>query len=59
MTAAEVYPKALWTELEEKAPNYARWAAAVAAHPSITSIYDEKVIIEGAKTRIAKARASA
>ncbi|KAK4040362.1 thioredoxin-like protein [Parachaetomium inaequale] len=59
LTAAEVYPKAIWTAIEEKAPNYVRWSAAVVAHPSVTSIYDEERVVEGTKARIAKIRASA
>ncbi|KAL2269350.1 hypothetical protein VTJ83DRAFT_1534 [Remersonia thermophila] len=54
LTAAEVYPKKLWTAIEQQAPNFTRWAEAVAKHPSVTSIYDEPAIIEGTKKRIAK-----
>jgi glutathione S-transferase len=58
LTTAEVYTKALWTAIQEKAPNFAKWVEAVSVHPSVTSIYDEKVIIEGTRARIAKARAN-
>jgi glutathione S-transferase len=53
-----VYPKALWTSIQEKAPNFAKWVEAVSVHPSVTSIYDAKAIIEGTRARIAKARAN-
>lgn len=56
---AGVYPTALWTAVEEQAPNFARWAEAVTAHPSVTSIFDEKAQTEAARTRIAKLRAAA
>ncbi|KAK4238405.1 thioredoxin-like protein [Achaetomium macrosporum] len=59
LTKADVLPKRLWTAIEEKAPNFVKWAEAVTAHPSVTSIYDEKANIEGTKARIAKLRASA
>ena len=54
-----MYPKSLWTALEAQAPNYIKWAKAVSAHPSVTSIYDEKAIVEGTKARIAKLKAAA
>lgn len=47
-------PKRLWTAIEQKAPNFVKWADAVSKHPSVTSIYDEQNIIEGTKKRIAK-----
>ncbi|KAH8883146.1 thioredoxin-like protein [Thozetella sp. PMI_491] len=56
---AEVYPSGLKQAVEERAPNFSKWAAAVSKHPSITSIYDEEKIIAGTKARIAKARAAA
>jgi glutathione S-transferase len=46
-------------DVEEQAPNFYRWAEAVAVHPSVTRIFDEDVAISGAKRRIAKARATA
>ncbi|KAK4150280.1 thioredoxin-like protein [Chaetomidium leptoderma] len=59
LTRAEVYPKSLWAAIEEKAPNFVKWSEAVSAHPSVTSIYDEKTILEVTKARIAKLSASA
>jgi len=58
LTAADVYPKLIWTAIEEKAPNFLKWAEAVVVHPSVTSIWDEKKLVEGAKARIAKLRAN-
>ncbi|KAH6855362.1 thioredoxin-like protein [Chaetomium sp. MPI-CAGE-AT-0009] len=52
LTAADIYPESLWTAIEEKAPSFVKWAHAVAAHPSVTSIFDEKKIVEGTRARI-------
>jgi glutathione S-transferase len=52
LSTAEVYPKSLWTQIEAKAPNFLKWATAVAAHPSVTSIFEEKKIVEGTKAKI-------
>ncbi len=59
LAAAGIYPAALWTAIEEKAPNFRKWLDAVSVHPSVTYIYDEQAIIEGTKARIAKLKASA
>ena len=59
LTKAEIYPKALWAGIEEKAPNFVKWVEAVSVHPSVTSIYDEEAIIAGTKARIAKLKAAA
>lgn len=40
-----VYPKSLNAQIQEKAPNFHKWATAVSSHPSITSIFDEPVIV--------------
>ena len=45
--------------LEEKAPNFWKWAQKVAAHPSVTKIFDEEKIIAGTRERIARAQAAA
>jgi glutathione S-transferase len=55
---AGVYPSKLGSSLSERAPNFWKWAEAVAAHPSVTSIFDEQKIIASTKARIAKAKAS-
>jgi glutathione S-transferase len=54
-----VYPKQLWESVKKQAPNVAKWAEAVSAHPSVTGIYDEEAVIEGTKKRIAKIRGEA
>ncbi|KAK4445395.1 thioredoxin-like protein [Podospora aff. communis PSN243] len=59
LSKADVYPKQLWESVKKEAPNTARWVEAVAAHPSVTGIYDEQAVIEGTKKRIAKLRGEA
>ncbi|KAK0634040.1 thioredoxin-like protein [Immersiella caudata] len=59
LTKAGVYPTQLWDEVEKQAPNVAKWAKAVAAHPSVNGIYNEQAVIEGTKKRIAKIRGEA
>jgi glutathione S-transferase len=59
LTRAGLYPSQLATELEAKTPNFWKWAQKVAAHPSVTKIFDEEKIIAGTKARIAKAQAAA
>jgi len=58
LSKAGVYPSTLGSSIAERAPNFWKWAEAVATHPSVTSIYDEEKIIAGTRARIAKARAS-
>lgn len=45
-------------EFETKAPNFYKWAQAVAVHPSVTSIYEEDVIVKYFKARLEKSKAS-
>lgn len=40
-----VYPASLVKLSRERTPNFFRWATAVSNHPSITSIFDEEVIV--------------
>ncbi|CAN8098563.1 unnamed protein product [Discula destructiva] len=40
-----VYPEKLNTRIEERAPNCHKWMTAVSSHPSITSTFDEDVIV--------------
>jgi len=54
-----LYSPSLWKSIQEQAPNTAKWVQAVAAHPSVTAIFDEAKIIQGAKNRIARLRAQA
>jgi len=58
LSKAGIYPSKLSSSIAERAPNFWKWAEKVAAHPSVTSIYDEERIIASTKARIAKARAS-
>jgi hypothetical protein len=59
LTKAEVLPKTLWTTLEERAPNFIKWAEVVSVHPSVTSIYNEREIVESTKAKIAQLKANA
>jgi glutathione S-transferase len=58
LSKAGLYPSKLSSSIAERAPNFWKWAEAVAAHPSVTSIYNEEKVIASTKARIAKARAS-
>lgn len=49
----ELAPKAL-AEQFEALPNFAKWAKAVRARPSVTGIYDAKKILANTKVRLAK-----
>jgi glutathione S-transferase len=57
LTKAEVYPTQLWEAVRKDAPNVAKWAEAVAAHPSVRAIYNEEAVVEGTRKRIEKIRA--
>jgi glutathione S-transferase len=59
LTRAGLYSSQLATELEQKTPKFWAWAQKVAAHPSVTKIYDEERVIASTKARIAKAQAAA
>ncbi|KAM7217294.1 Thioredoxin-like fold [Rhypophila decipiens] len=59
LSKAGVYSKDLWPTIKDKAPNFGKWAEAVAAHPSVTEAFNEQDIVEGTKKRIEKLRASA
>jgi len=59
LSKAGLYPSNLSSSIAEKAPNFWKWAEAVAKHPSVTGIYDEEAIIASTKKRIAKAQAVA
>ncbi|KAK4224914.1 thioredoxin-like protein [Podospora fimiseda] len=54
---ANTYPASLWTAITERAPNFTKWAEAVVAHPSVTSIWDEAAVVEGIKAKIAQLKA--
>lgn len=53
-----IYPAFLAKELSTKAPNFSKWAAEVANHPSVTSIFDGDFAVKYTKKRIDNARAS-
>ena len=59
LSKAGVFPEGLPGTLQEKAPNFWKWAGEVAKHPSVTKIYDEEKIVEGTKARVEKMRAAA
>lgn len=53
-----VYPAALATLVPAQAPKFWAWALAVAAHPSVTGIYDEDVVAKSTQARLDKQRAA-
>lgn len=59
LSKAGVIPTIFAQGLSEKAPNFIKWAAAVANHPSIKTNYDEEGIVNLGRQRIAKIRAEA
>jgi glutathione S-transferase len=52
----EVISKTLAEKLN-KLPNFAKWAKAVRERKSVLTIYDEKAVVEGTKSRIERMRA--
>ena len=54
-----VYPTSLNTQIEQKAPSFYKWSSAVCKHASITSIFDEDVIVARSKAKRARMRAAA
>jgi glutathione S-transferase len=57
LSGRDVFPRRLGTCLAEQAPNFWKWAEAVAAHPSVRSIYCEEAVVSFMKERMATARA--
>lgn len=53
-----VFPSGLVESIKERAPNFSKWAEAVAAHPSVTKVFDETAVVEGTKAKIAQIRAA-
>ncbi|VUC30450.1 unnamed protein product [Clonostachys rosea] len=51
-----VIPSNLESQLKEKAPGFYAWAVAVAAHPSVTGIFNEKSVVDFYKGRLEKLR---
>ncbi|KAK3695656.1 thioredoxin-like protein [Podospora appendiculata] len=58
-TRAGFYPPSFTKALEERAPNFTKWADAVSKHPSVTGIFDEPVIVESTKARFDKIKVQA
>ncbi|RYP87418.1 hypothetical protein DL769_000514 [Monosporascus sp. CRB-8-3] len=54
-----VYPKSLNAQIEAKAPNFHKWATEVCKHPSITSIFDEDVIVARSRAKRSRMRTAA
>ena len=54
---AGLFAESLAKPLEQSTPYFYKWAQEVIKHPSVRSIYKEDSIVQGAKNRIAKARA--
>lgn len=54
-----VYPFRLNKQIQDKAPNFHRWAAAVSSHPSITAFIDEDVIVTRSIAKRSRMRAAA
>ncbi|CAK7245309.1 MAG: hypothetical protein STHCBS139747_006885 [Sporothrix thermara] len=59
MSKIGVYPSNIPALAAEKAPAFWAWAQAVAAHPSVTNIFDVEMITKSVKARLAKQRAAA
>ncbi|CAK7232512.1 hypothetical protein SEUCBS140593_008285 [Sporothrix eucalyptigena] len=58
LTKSGVYPSNIPTLAAEKTPAFWKWAQAVAAHPSVTGIFNEEAITATTKARLAKQRAA-
>lgn len=56
LTELSVWPSSFANSLAEQAPNYWKWANAVAKHSSVTAGFDKEEVVRVAKKRIAKAR---
>ncbi|RYP02176.1 hypothetical protein DL764_005927 [Monosporascus ibericus] len=54
-----VYPKSLNAQIEAKALNFHKWASEVCKHPSITSIFDEDVIVARSRAKRSRMRTAA
>ena len=51
--AGGVYSDGLGPSLQEQAPNFWKWAKAVAVHPSVTGLFEEAAWVEWTKAKIA------
>lgn len=50
----DVYPAGLIEAIQARAPTFWKWAEEVSKHPSVTGVYDVKVVTEGMKKRFPK-----
>lgn len=57
LEAGGIYSDSLAGELQEQTPNFWKWAKAVAAHPSVAGLLDEKWYLEFTQKKIKDARA--
>ena len=57
LTEEGVWPSSYVPSLQKQAPNFWKWATAVANHPSLVEGYGREDVIRLAKQRAAKARA--
>lgn len=46
-------------QIEEKAPNFHKWAIAVSNHPSITAVFDEQVHVARSRAKRERMRKAA
>ncbi|KAK1599364.1 glutathione S-transferase domain-containing protein [Colletotrichum navitas] len=51
-------PESVLSSLEQKAPNFYKWAQAVNNTPSVNGIYDEEKVVELTKQRLANMKAA-
>ncbi|KAK7941135.1 uncharacterized protein PG986_013522 [Apiospora aurea] len=54
-----VYPTSLNRQIEDKAPNFHKWAIAVSNHPSITAVFDEQVHVARSRAKRDRMRKAA
>ncbi|KAK8088081.1 glutathione S-transferase [Apiospora hydei] len=54
-----VYPTSLNRLIEDKAPNFHKWAIAVSNHPSITAVFDEQVHVARSRAKRDRMRKAA
>ncbi|KAJ4263475.1 hypothetical protein NW762_006294 [Fusarium torreyae] len=52
-----ILPTNLVSRLDKEAPNFYKWAQALSKNANVLEIYDENVIAEGTKKKVAKLRA--
>ena len=55
----DVYPSSLNAQIEEKAPNFHKWATAVCNHPSVAGLFKEDVHVARSKAKRNRMRVAA